>query len=79
MCDDNRQDGSEHIQNLQYSKISQRCQEPVTPIACWGERGRNIPNGTGFSRYTATIVVIVEVFSFSSRYTTPCVAVGIFG
>jgi hypothetical protein len=39
----------------------------------------NIPNGTGFSRYTATIVVIVEVFSFSSRYTTPCVAVGIFG
>jgi hypothetical protein len=30
---DNRQDGGEHIENLQDSKISQRCQEQVTPIA----------------------------------------------
>jgi hypothetical protein len=30
---DNRQDGGEHIEILQISKISQRCQEPVTPIA----------------------------------------------
>jgi hypothetical protein len=31
---------------------------------------RNIPNGTGFSRYTATIIVIVDIFAFSNRYTT---------
>jgi hypothetical protein len=45
---DNRQNGGEHIENLQYSKISQRCQEPVTPI---GYCALNFNANTSFVSY----------------------------
>jgi hypothetical protein len=45
---DNRQDGGEHIEILQISKISQRCQEPVTPIAYCAP---NFNANTSFASY----------------------------